>query len=467
MINVSKFLTRTIALACATAVALTSIPSPAFAQKRSGSESRVVPVRDAEVEELMRDYARPILRAAGLDPRAVEIVLIRDMSFNAFVANGQRIFINLGAIVESETPNELIGVIAHETGHIAGGHLATLRSRLEAAQNRSIIAMLLGAAAVAGAAAGGAGGNMAGAGMAAITAPQEMVKRDLLAYVRGQEQTADQSAVNYLNKTGQSARGMLETFRRLSEKSMFSSRFMDPYAVTHPLPQDRIALLERIARASPHFAKSDPPALMHRHEMARAKTLAFMGNRNTVARRYRANDSSMPARYARAILAYRFGDVDAAQRDIDSLIASDSGNAYFWELKGQALLEAGRAREAIAPLRRAVSLKPEAGLLRTMLGQALVASGDKSQLSAAVKELRQAIQRERTSAQAYRYLSMAHSRLGDQPEADLAAAQAAFHDGQFESARGLAARAQKHFPTGSPGWLRADDIASYRPPRLN
>ena len=295
---------RAVALATAFAVGTAGLPAPAHAQ----SKDRLSPVRDAEIEELMRDYATPLLRAANIDPTVVEIALIGDFSFNAFVANGRRIFINLGAIVESKTPNQLIGVLAHETGHIAGGHLSNLRQQIDAAQTRAIIAMLIGAAAVAGGAMAGADGNtIAGGARAAATAPGSIIQRDLLAYVRAQEQAADQAGISYLTKTGQSGRGMLETFKGFADKSMFTARFVDPYAVTHPMPVERIALLERIVNESPSLNAKDDPALVHRHRMAQAKIWAFMRAPDIIARRYPASDTSLPARYARAVSAYRFG----------------------------------------------------------------------------------------------------------------------------------------------------------------
>jgi predicted Zn-dependent protease len=454
---------RAAALAMAFAVGAASLPAPARAQ----SKDRLAPIRDAEIEELMRDYATPLLRAANIDPTVVEIALIGDFSFNAFVANGRRIFINLGAIVESKTPNQLIGVLAHETGHIAGGHLSNLRQQIDAAQTRTIIAMLIGAAAVVGGAMAGADGNtIAGGARAAATAPASIVQRDLLAYVRAQEQAADQAGISYLTKTGQSGRGMLDTFKGFADKSMFSARFVDPYAVTHPMPVERIALLERLVNASPSVNAKDDPALVHRHQMAQAKIWAFMRGPDVIARRYPASDTSLPARYARAVSAYRFANIDDALRQIDALIASEPGNPYFWELKGQALLENGRAKQAMEPLRRAVSMKPKSGLIRMMLGEAMVATNDKSLLDGALTELRQATAYEPSAEKAYRNLAIAYGRKGMNAEADLASAQANFQSGDIPLAKQLAARAKSQLATGSPTWLRADDIVNYRAPKL-
>ncbi|MFC5069004.1 M48 family metalloprotease [Flaviflagellibacter deserti] len=442
----------------------TSLSAPSAAQ---GANNRLAPVRDAEIEELMRDYVTPVLKAAGQEPSAIQIHLVRDMSFNAFVANGRRIFINLGAIVDAKTPNQLIGVLAHETGHIAGGHLSAMRQKLEEAQTRAIIAMLLGAAAVgAGAASGASGSTIAGGAQAAVTAPGEIIKRDLLSYIRSQEQAADQAAVSYLTKTGQSPKGMLEVFKGFADKSMFNARFVDPYAQTHPMPVERIALLERIANESPYLNAQDSDELLKRHKMVQAKIIGFVRPMDTVLRTYPLSNTSLPARYARAVATYRFGSVEVAQREIDSLISTEPNNPYFWELKGQALLEAGRPKQAIEPLRRASSLKPRSGLIRIMLGEAMVASNDNSQLDAAITQLRQATASEQESADAYRNLANAYGRKNQLPEADLASAQAAFYSGDVQTAKELAARAKQRFSAGSPGWLRADDIVNYRAPKL-
>lgn len=451
---------RVCALATAAALTLTS-PLPAQAQ---GGGSKYIPLRDAEVEELLRDYTTPIFKAAGINASATQIILIKDFSFNAFVANGQKIFLNVGALVQSKTPNELIGVLAHEAGHIAGGHLTRMHQQAERAQTRAMIAMLLGTAALGAAAAGGGNENLAAAGQAAILGPQSMIMRDMLSYRRALEQAADQAAVSYLTKTGQSAKGMLDTFRRFADESLFSARYADPYAQSHPMPMDRIQFLENLATKSPHFKARDSDTLLYRHAMAQAKSIGFLRPRETVMRTYPARDTSMPARYARAIAEYQNGRIDDAIRQIDDLIRAQPDNPYFWELKGQALLEKGRVKDAVQPLQRAVALAKErpAALIRILLGQALVAY---NQPKAAIDELNRALIHEKDSPEAYRALAMAYGRTGDIARADLASAQATIREGDVKLARQLAARAKSRFPAGSPGWLQADDIVNYREPK--
>lgn len=444
------------AFAVATAGMLPSV-QPARAQDQT---TRGMPViRDTEIEQLLREYAQPILKAAGLAKQNVRVVVLGDRTFNAFVMDGRHIFINAGALFDAKTPNEIIGVFAHETGHLAGGHLLKLREQLANAQTASIIAMLAGVGAmVAGARSGG--GNI---GAAAIMAPQSAIMRSLLAYVRTQEDQADHAGVKFLTATGQSPRGMVDLFKRLTNEALFNTRYIDPYLQSHPMPADRVAALEALAAASPYWDRKDPPELQLRHDLMRAKLAGFLDRPDTVARRYPLGDNSLPARYARAISSYRHSDLHQAIAQIDDLIQAQPANPYFYELKGQALLEGGRPAEAVAPLRHAVQLSHNAPLIEIMLGQALIASNNPKVAEEAVGLLRSAIDREPEAPEAYSQLAMAYGRKGDMANADLASAQAAFARGDLITARQLATRAKTRLPIGSPAWVRADDIVNVKP----
>jgi predicted Zn-dependent protease len=441
------------------AVALVLAPMPALAQQTG------LPVlRDTESEQLLRDYTRPILRAAGMEKQNIQMVIINESAFNAFVADGRRIFVNFGALMQSDTPNQIIGVLAHETGHLAGGHLSKLREQLAQAQTQMIIAMLLGAGAlVAGARGGNSNSGLANAGAAAVAAPQEMIKRTLLSYVRQQEENADRAGVKFLTATGQSAKGMYETFKRFSNESLFAARGADPYLQSHPMPVERVAALEELARSSPYWDKKDDPALQLRHDMVRAKISAFMERQDTFYRRYPLSNDSLPARYGRAIATYRHGDLRSAVTQIDALIQLQPANPYFYELRGQALLEGGKPAEAIAPLRKAVQLSNNAPLIEMLLGQALVASDNKAYTEEAIAILRAAVARETEAPLGYTQLAMAYGRKGDYAQADLASAQAAYLRGDNKTARDLASRAKTRFAIGTPGWVKADDIVSAKP----
>lgn len=439
-----------------------STQRPVLAQEQAGTKVNII--RDAETEELLREYTRPIFKVAGLTQQNVEVVIIGDRTFNAFVADGRRIFVNLGALTDSITPNQIIGVLAHETGHIAGGHLARMREQLANAQTAALVAMLVGAGAIVAGARNSSGMGQAAPGI--LMAPQDMIRRTLLSYARSQEESADRAGVKFLTDTGQSPKGMLETFQRFASDSMFISRSVDPYLQTHPMPRERIANLQDLAQKSPYFNKLDSPQLQERHDMMRAKLYGFTDSYDTVLRRYPASNTSLAARYARAIVSYRYSNSQNAQAQIDALIASEPNNPYFYELKGQAFLEAGKAREAIGPLRRAVQLSNGSALIRVLLGQALVQSNDASFAEEAVRELRTALQKEPNASVGHRELAIAFARKGDQPNADLASATAAFNEGDFRTARQLATRAQKGFPAGSPGWIKSDDIVNFKPPKI-
>ena len=417
-------------------------------------------IRDAEIEQLLRDYAQPILHAAGLAKQNVRVVVLGDRSFNAFVMDGRHIFVNAGTLFDAKTPNEVIGVFAHETGHLAGGHLQRLREQLASAQTASIIALLAGiGAAVAGARSGAAGDI----GAAAIMAPQSAILRSMLSYVRTQEDQADHAGVKFLNATGQSPKGMVDLFKRLSNEVLFNSRYIDPYMQTHPMPADRVAALETLARASPYWDRKDPPELVLRHELMRAKLSGFLERPDTIARRYPVSDHNLPARYARAISTYLHSDLRQALAQMDGLIQAQPNNPYFYELKGQALLEGGHASEAVAPLRQAVQLSHSNPLMEILLAQALNATNNPKLAEEAVALLRTAIVREPEAPQAYSQLAMAYGRKGDLANADLASAQAAFARGDLKTARQLATRAKTRLPIGSPAWVRADDIVNVKP----
>jgi predicted Zn-dependent protease len=455
----------TVLTALVTAAAIALLPLPAAQAQMKGPPV----LRDTETEQLLREYTRPILRVAGLEKQNIQMVIVNEGSFNAFVADGRRIFVNYGAILQSETPNQIIGVLAHETGHLAGGHLSKLREQLANAQTQMIIAMLLGAGAmVAGSTRGsGSAGNngLANAGAAAIAGPQEMIRRTLLSYQRQQEENADRAGVKFLTATQQSPKGMYETFKRFTSESLFAAHGADPYLQSHPMPAERVAALQQFASASPYWDKKDDPALQLRHDMVRAKISAFMERPETVYRRYPQTNDSMPARYARAISTYLHGDLRSALAQIDALIQVQPNNAYFYEVRGQALLEGGKPAEAIPALRKAVALSNNAPLIEMLLGQALVGSDNKAYTDDAVRILRSAVAREPEAQLGYMQLAMAYGRKGDYAEADLASAQAAYLRGDNKTARELATRAKTRFAVGTPGWVKADDIVASKPSR--
>ena len=417
-------------------------------------------IRDAEIEGLMRLYTRPIFKAAGINPKSVKVYLIADPRINAFVAGGQRIFVHTGLITQAKTPNEVIGVLAHETGHIAGGHLARMGVELDRASVTSVIGMLVGIAAVAGGALAG-NGEAAKAGQGVMMGTQGLAQRNFFAYQRGMESSADQAALKYLAATGQSAKGMINLFEKLSRQSIASLQNVDPYVLSHPMPLERIRNLENTASKAPGYTSVDPPELQLRHELAKAKLMGFMESAQAVMQRYPRTDVSLPARYARAIASFRRGDIANALPVIDSLVEDLPQNPYFWELKGQALLENGRAAEAVAPLQEALRLLPNNGLIQLLMAQALIATESKANAQAALKLLHRAERSEGEMPEIFKYEARAYGLLGELGKAELATAEAAMQQGDKKLALEKAKLAQGRFKTGTPEWTRANDILNF------
>ena len=444
------WLRRAVATATAAMVSF-SLAVPAHAQ------GRVAVVRDAEIETLLKDYASPIFKAAGLKTSRVQIVLVNDPAFNAFV-DGQRMFINTGALADSTVPNEIIGVIAHEAGHLAGGHQQRLREQIAAAKTLAIVGGLLGVGALAAGSISGTDGG-AEVGGALITATPTLVQRNLLSYRRSEEMNADQAAARYLNATGQSMQGMLTTFQRFSQSLSLSGVQVDPYQVSHPLPRERIALLEELARKSKYFEARDPEQLNERHQLMRAKIAAYSGGAAAVARMFSQDRGSLAARYGDAIATDLSGNSVASLKKLDALIREKPGNPYFHEFRGEVLLKLRKTDEAIKAFSQAVKLdRTKSPLIRARLGFALVASGKPGNMNRAIEELRVAVQADPDNFTAYRNLSQAYGQTGDIANAELIMAEGNFRAGNAREAKVFAARALQKLPKGSPGAIRANDI---------
>ena len=417
-------------------------------------------IRDAEIEGLLRLYSKPIFRAAGLNPSAVRVYIINNDKINAFVAGGQRMFIHTGLLTRTETPNEVIGVLAHETGHIAGGHLARMGIELDRASVQSIIGTLVGVAAVVGgAAAGQSGASQAGQGI--VLGSQGLAQRNLLSYQRDMEASADQAALKYMKATEQSPKGMLTLFQTLANESLASLENADPYLLSHPMPLERIRNLELEAKKSKFFDQEDAPQLLLRHQLMQAKLAGFMQSPQFVFQRYPSTDRSLPSRYARSISMFRKGDTKNAIPLIDSLIRDVPEDPYFWELKGQALLEGGSPAKAIAPLRQANKLLPNSGLIQILYAQALIATENRANIKQALNLLTLAKKTERDSVDIYKYLALAYGFLNDVPRAELATAEAAMMQGDTALAAEKAKRVIGQFKRGTPEWIRANDILNF------
>jgi len=440
---------------------VTAVMGILLAPAEAANRAKPLPIiRDAEIEGLLRLYTKPIFKAAGINPKAVRVYVLNDRNINAFVAGGQRVFINTGLIMESDTPNELIGVLAHETGHIAGGHLARMGVEIDSASYTTIIGMLLGLAAIAGGVAAGSA-EVAQAGQGIMMGSKGLAQRNFLTYARGMEASADQAALRYLKDTQQSARGMITLFEKLASQNIAALANVDPYVMSHPMPMERIRNLEVEAQKSPYWNTKDPPPLVLRHELAQAKLTGYIGGAQAVMQRYPSADQSMPARYARAIAMFRRGDINNALPIIDGLIKELPENPYFWELKGQALLENGRAAEAVVPVQKALQLLPKNGLIQILAAQAYIDTDKPANAKEAIKLLRQAQRSEGDTAETYRLLARAYAQSGDIPRAELATAEAALLTGDRRLAMEKARSAQAAFKTGTPEWTRASDVMTF------
>lgn len=403
-------------------------------------------IRDAEIEHIIYRIAAPLFEAAGLDANAVRVHIVDDPTLNAFVAGGQRIFINTGLLLEVENIGEIAGVVAHETGHISGGHLARTHDAMRNASAASILAMTLGAATVLG--------GQGEAGTAIILGGQRAAAGSFLSYSRAQESSADQAAVEILSAAGETAEGLYTFLDRIWRREALAGSPQDPYLRTHPPTQDRLRFLrDRIARSD--VPSSAPAPTLRRMQ---AKIHGFLEPPDKTLRRYPEPDRSVPARYARAAAYHRLGRLDQALAETDALIARDPNDPFFNELKGQILFESGKVREAVALHRTAVGLLPDSPLLRIGLAQAQIETNDESLLSAAIEHLEEATRRDRRAPLAWRQLAIALGRNGDIGLSSLASAEYNLLIGRPRDAARFAAKAERLLPEGSPGHLRSRDL---------
>ena len=408
-------------------------------------------IRDAEIESIIRGWWTPIILAAGLDPQAVHIYIVNDPTLNSFVAGGQNLFLNTGTLLKSQSPNQIVGIMAHETGHIAGGHLSRSDQAMHNATVASVIAMVASAAA----AAAGHNPDVAAAGMLGGAGVGE---RSFLSFSVTQEASADHAAMTFLDRAHMSARGLLEFFGFLEQEELLSGAREDPYLRDHPLTQDRINYIRNHVDHSPWSDVPDPPEWIAQHKLMKAKLNAFLSAPAQVLAQYKADDNSVPTRYARAIAYYRIPQLSTALEIIDGLIKERPDDPYFEELKGQMLFENGRVDDAIAPYERSVALNPDSALLKIELAQVQLESDDPAQVPKALTELNAASPFESDNADLWRLLAIAYGRGGNMGMAALALAEQGMADGDWDNARQSAARALKLLPPGAQR-QRAQDIA--------
>lgn len=411
-------------------------------------------LRDAETEKFLSDISEGLAKASGLQPGALHLYLVGDNSINAFVAEGQIIYINSGTIEQADNYNELQGVIAHELGHIEGGDAVRTGDAAAGAMRVSLLTLLLGAAAIAAGA--------PEAGMAALMAGQSAAEGKFLAYSRQQEGSADASAVRHLNQAHQSGKGMVSFFSKLKREEYRltpSYTKIDTYEVDHPMSQDREQVLRDALSKSPYWDQPLDPALQARFLRIKGKLVGYMDDPTITLNKYPERDMSAAALYARAYAYHRGGYPDQAAIEVNRLVATAPHDPYLLELKGQILLESGKPKEAIAPLREAVANSGNTPLIGSLLGHALVATEDPANLQEASKVLKIAVQRDNENPDAWYNLGVVYTRLGDEPRASLASAERFSLEGKPGMALASAEAAMHGIPAGTPDYIRAQDIA--------
>lgn len=406
-------------------------------------------LRDAEIEQWLQDYSTPIFKAAGIDPQSVNILIIGDPTPNAF-AGGLNMGIHTGLITTADTPNQIEGVIAHETGHIAGGHTARTADAIAQASTPILLSLVLAAGAIA------AGAPEAGIGILGLG--QNIAIGNFLTYSRGQEATADQAALTYLQATGKSPEGLIEFFGKLRNEQIIRGYKVNPYLQSHPLANERMSTLQAKAAASPYVAVKDTPEEISRLKLIKGKINGFLMEPNVALRKYPLSDQTPEARYARAVAYYRNADLDMGLKEIDRLIAETPADPYFYELKGQMLFESGHVADSIEPHQKSVDLAPTKALLKINLGRALAATDDAGNLERAVKELKAALQLEPDNAFGWFELARAYGGQDKEDLANLATAESRYYSGNRAEAAQFARRARAGFKEGTPEWRRASDI---------
>jgi predicted Zn-dependent protease len=430
-------------LVAAAFIAVLVVPAPAHAQG-------IPIVRDAEIENIIREWATPIFEAAGLEPDAVTIRIVGDDDVNAFVLGGQNLFITVGLLLVAQNANQVIGVIAHETGHMAGGHLARMEEEQRNAMLESIIAMVLGAGAMATGA--------PGAGQAVMAGGAQVAQRQMLMNSREHEAAADQAGVTFLDRTGQSSRGLRDFLNILEERERGAVGRKDEFLLDHPLTPDRVEFVRNHVETSKFSDVPEPAEYEEQFQRIQAKLMGFLRTQQETFTRYPESDTSLPARYARAIAYYRVPDLGHALPLIDGLLAERPTDPYFYELKGQMLFENGRVREAIPPYQQSVKYLPGNPLILTALASAQLETNDPALNNAALANLTSAIQQDRKFPPAWAQLAVAYGRGGQIGLAALALAEKAYLYHDAKEARAEVARAEKLLPPDSPGYLRAQDI---------
>ncbi|MDC1090215.1 M48 family metalloprotease [Emcibacteraceae bacterium] len=407
-------------------------------------------LRDAEIEQIIRDITEPIFEAAELDKNAVATYLLNDTTINAFVMGGQNVFINSGLLLKAENVNQVIGVIAHETGHITGGHLSRFSEGMSQMTSYSLMGMLLGVAAMAA--------GSADAGMALMMGGQQVGYRSFLRFSRTQESSADQAALTFLERTGQSGRGLIEFFEILGDQELVPEKYRDPYASTHPFNSTRIERIRDTVQESPFYEAETDPELEEKFQLLQAKLFGYLKPLHATLVRYPIHDKGLIARYARTFGYQQSKKIDEALREINGLIEDYPENPFFYETKGQILFENGDVEQSIAPYQKAVEYLPHSPLLRFSLANSLISTEQDKYLDSAIENLEIALGDDPRNSFGWRQASVAYHRSNDEAMTHYATAQHFLLTGNPRGAMINAKKATDLLPKDSPKWMKAQDI---------
>lgn len=408
-------------------------------------------IRDAEIEHALRDLAKPLILAAGLSPAQIKIMLLEDSTLNAFVLDGQHLFLHTGLVLKMESAAQLQAVLAHEIAHIANGHITRRMGNLRSANSAAGMGLLLALAA----GAAGADGK-ATAGIALGTAGSAM--RVFLSHTRAEEASADQSGARYMALAGVDPQAAVEVQKMFAGQELLSSTRQDPYALTHPLSRDRLRALEGFVAAYGGTIKTvDTAAAEDNFARIHGKLSAFTQSPAWTLRRV-GKDTSDIATMRRAIAHHRTPNLKDALAEVNRLLASRPADPYAHELKGQILLESRQFPAAAAAYAQAAALAPKEPQILAGHGRALLALDTAESNRQALSVLEVARERDPHDPRMLRDLAVAYAKAGNNGMASLATAERYAVLGRLKDAATHATRAEDLLPQGAPGWLRAQDI---------
>lgn len=403
-------------------------------------------LRDAEIEDALKDFLNPIFKVANMDPKDLRIHLLYNPAVNAAATVEYRIFLNTGLLLKTETASELIGVLAHETGHIADGHVAKIMGASKNMTLAAIAGTLLGLGVA-------AAGSVEG-GTAILASSQGLAMSHFFHYHRGQESIADQLAIKYLTALGWPLSGFYTFMEKLKKQELLSMMSQDAYMRTHPFTAERLQAIEKGVQAQK--AARLPDGFEEKFELIRAKTAAYLYPQRVLQDKIQIQ-SEMAKMYAVAISLYRLQKISESLEILDQLILHHPKNPYFHEQKADILFREGKLDKALVAINEAVSLSPKSALLKLYRAQMLLESKEKIHYKKAMEDLIQVEKREKENPFFWQLKAIAYGKLDDQSMMALALAEKALLSGEVDLAERQANRALKIAKTARVK-QRANDI---------